>query len=54
LADVNIQLALEKRGQEKIPFSVKDHLKVQGMITTCGFSDNTTPSTDSSDVVVLL
>jgi hypothetical protein len=38
LADVNFETALTRPGT--IPFSVKDHLRVKGMIQTCGFSDN--------------
>jgi hypothetical protein len=33
---------------------VKDHLKVDDMITTCGFSDNLEPANTNSDVVELL
>lgn len=53
LADVNIERALEK-GQYKVPFSVKDHLKVEGMIETCGFADNVIPSSTSAEVVDIL
>ena len=37
-----------------IPFTVKDHLKVDGLIETCGFSDNITASYENSEVVSLL
>lgn len=32
LADVNIEQVLRRGQQGKVPFSVKDHLKVEGMI----------------------
>jgi Asp-tRNA(Asn)/Glu-tRNA(Gln) amidotransferase A subunit family amidase len=51
LADVNIERVFNKGGYNKIPFTVKDHLKVDDMITTCGFSDNLEPSSTNSDVV---
>lgn len=47
LADVNITRALIKNNTG-IPFTVKDHLKVEGMIETCGFSSNITASNESA------
>ena len=44
LADVNVERVFEKQAHKKVPFTVKDHLKVEGMITTCGFTDNLTPA----------
>ncbi len=32
LADINIESILRKGTNNKIPFTVKDHLKVEGMI----------------------
>ena len=51
---MSIERVFEKQGHKKIPFTVKDHLKVDGMIETCGFADNITPSKVSSDIVQLL
>ena len=53
MADVNIERVLEK-GREKIPFTVKDHLKVEGMVSTCGFADNILPEKNSSEIVDIL
>ena len=53
LADVNIERALS-RNPTGVPFTVKDHLKVDGMIETCGFSKNISPSHETSEVVQLL
>ena len=44
LADINLEDAL-KINPEGIPFTVKDHIKVSGLVETCGFSDNSTVST---------
>jgi Asp-tRNA(Asn)/Glu-tRNA(Gln) amidotransferase A subunit family amidase len=44
-------LKINPRG---IPFTVKDHLKVEDMIETCGYSDKISPAYESSVVVKLL
>ena len=49
-----MERVFEKGAHKCLPFSVKDHLKVEGMIETCGFADNLKPSAFSSDVVELL
>jgi amidase len=54
LADVNIERVFEKGAHKQVPFTVKDHLKVEGLIETCGFADNLKPSTVSSEVVEIL
>ena len=54
LADVCLERVFEKGAHKCLPFSVKDHLKVEGMIETCGFTDNLIPAAFSSDVVELL
>lgn len=54
LADVNVERVLEKQAHQKIPFTVKDHLKVDGMVTTCSFADNIQPVSENSDVVHFL
>lgn len=53
LADVNVERALN-RNPTGVPFTVKDHLKVDGMIETCGFSKNVTPSNETAEIVQLL
>lgn len=50
---MNIEEAL-KTNPEGIPFTVKDLLKVDGLVTTCGYSKNISPSYESSEVVQLL
>lgn len=51
---MNIERVFDNGGHKKVPFTVKDHLKVAGMIETCGFTDNLRPSETTSDVVQLL
>lgn len=51
---MNLERVFEKGAHRSLPFTVKDHLKVEGMIETCGFADNLTPSATTSDVVKLL
>lgn len=50
---MNVERVL-KRNKRSVPFSVKDHMKVEGIIESCGFSDNFAPSIESADVVQLL
>lgn len=38
LADVNVESVLSRKGI--VPYTVKDHLRVKGMIQTCGMSAN--------------
>ena len=33
---------------------MKDHIKVNDMIQTCGYSHNTSPNSDSADIVKIL
>ena len=45
---------MQKQAHKAIPFTVKDHLSVEGLIHTIGFKDNLTPATLNSDIVELL
>lgn len=52
LADVNFEAAVNR--PNTIPFSVKDHLRVKGMVQTCGLSSNITPGTYTCEVARIL
>ena len=53
LADMNIEQAL-KTNPEGIPITVKDHIKADGFVSTCGFSQNVGESTENAEVIDLL
>jgi hypothetical protein len=38
LTDLNVERALKKNPMG-VPFTVKDHLKFEGCVQACGFSD---------------
>ena len=49
--NVNGALEMNRWG---IPFTVKDHIKVNDMVSTCGYSKSITPAYENAEVVDLL